>query len=192
MIKSLKISIRYPVEEGRGIFLQKQVLVVMGSDSDWSIMRKALTTLDQFGVAYDVHVASAHRTTERALTLAKQAHQQGYDVIIAGAGAAAHLPGVLAAVTPLPVIGVPINATALQGVDALYAMVQMPSGIPVATVAIDGATNAALLAIQILGVKDNVLRQRLIEYKAQLAEGVAEKDQKIQEMVRKNQDQVNA
>ena len=164
-----------------------QVLVIMGSDSDWSVMEKALVILEQFAINYEVQVASAHRTTERALALASQAHQNGFDVIIAGAGAAAHLPGVLAAVTPLPVIGIPINATALQGVDALYAMVQMPSGIPVATVAIDGAKNAALLAIQILSVKDNILRQKLIEYKERLAEEVTEKDQKIQELVRKIQ-----
>ena len=137
-------------------------------------------------------MASAHRTTDRALALARQAHYDGFDVIIAGAGAAAHLPGVLAAVTPLPVIGIPINATALQGLDALYAIVQMPSGIPVATVAIVGAKNAALLAIQILGVKDNALRQKLIEYKKQLAEEVAIKDEKIQESVREMQKPQNA
>ena len=177
-----------PVEEGREIFLKNnQVLVIMGSDSDWPIMQKALATLNEFAIGYEVHVASAHRTTDRALALARQAHYDGFDVIIAGAGAAAHLPGVLAAVTPLPVIGIPINATALQGLDALYAIVQMPSGIPVATVAIDGAKNAALLAIQILGVKDNALRQKLIEYKKQLAEEVAIKDEKIQESVREMQ-----
>lgn len=169
-----------------------QVLVIMGSDSDWSVMHKSLAVLEQFAVNYEVHVASAHRATERALALASQAHQQGFDVIIAGAGAAAHLPGVLASVTPLPVIGIPINTTALQGLDALYAMVQMPSGIPVATVAIDGAKNAALLAIQILGTKDDDLRQKFIEYKAQLVEEVSIKDGKIQELVSKRQDQKNA
>ncbi|MDD2432374.1 MAG: 5-(carboxyamino)imidazole ribonucleotide mutase [Clostridia bacterium] len=164
--------------------MANQVLVIMGSDSDWSIMKKALVILREFAVDYEVYVASAHRTTERALQLAREAHQKNFEVIIAGAGAAAHLPGVLAAVTPLPVIGIPINATALQGVDALYAMVQMPSGVPVATVAIDGAKNAALLAIRILSIKDNVLRQKLIEYKEQLAVEVTKKDEKIQKLVR--------
>lgn len=155
----------------------------MGSDSDWPVMKKALEVLRKFGVGFEARVASAHRTTEQALELAKKAHEVGYSVIIAGAGAAAHLPGVLAAVTPLPVIGVPINGTALQGVDALYAMVQMPSGIPVATVAIDGAKNAALLAVQILSVKENKLRQQLIEYKRKMAAEVKAKDEKIQKLV---------
>jgi 5-(carboxyamino)imidazole ribonucleotide mutase len=146
-------------------------------------MKKAVETLREFGVAFEAHVASAHRTTEQALDLARKAHEEGFAVIIAGAGAAAHLPGVLAAVTPLPVIGVPINGTALQGVDALYAMVQMPSGIPVATVAIDGAKNAALLAVQILSIKENRLRQQLIEYKRKMAAEVKAKDEKIQKLV---------
>lgn len=163
--------------------MEKQVLVIMGSDSDWPIMKKTLETLREFGVGFAVHVASAHRTTERALAMAGKAHEEGFEVIIAGAGAAAHLPGVLAAVTPLPVIGIPINATALQGVDALYAMVQMPSGIPVATVAIDGAKNAALLAIQILSVKEGKLRKQLIEYKKKMVTEVMVKDEKIQKLV---------
>ncbi|MGI6606835.1 MAG: 5-(carboxyamino)imidazole ribonucleotide mutase [Peptococcia bacterium] len=163
--------------------MEKQVLVIMGSDSDWPVMKKAVETLREFGVAFEAHVASAHRTTEQALDLARKAHEEGFAVIIAGAGAAAHLPGVLAAVTPLPVIGVPINGTALQGVDALYAMVQMPSGIPVATVAIDGAKNAALLAVQILSIKENRLRQQLIEYKRKMAAEVKAKDEKIQKLV---------
>lgn len=158
-------------------------MVIMGSDSDWPVMKKAVETLREFGVAFEAHVASAHRTTEQALDLARKAHEEGFAVIIAGAGAAAHLPGVLAAVTPLPVIGVPINGTALQGVDALYAMVQMPSGIPVATVAIDGAKNAALLAVQILSIKENRLRQQLIEYKRKMATEVKAKDEKIQKLV---------
>lgn len=158
-------------------------MVIMGSDSDWPVMKKAVETLREFGVAFEAHVASAHRTTEQALDLARKAHEEGFAVIIAGAGAAAHLPGVLAAVTPLPVIGVPINGTALQGVDALYAMVQMPSGIPVATVAIDGAKNAALLAVQILSIKENRLRQQLIEYKRKMAAEVKAKDEKIQKLV---------
>jgi 5-(carboxyamino)imidazole ribonucleotide mutase len=144
-------------------------------------MQKAALTLKEFGVAYEVHVASAHRTPERALALAREAAERGIEVIIAGAGAAAHLPGVLAAVTPLPVIGIPINATALSGLDALYAIVQMPSGIPVAAVAIDGAKNAALLAVQILGVKDKALREKFVSYKAQMAEEVVAKHKKVQQ-----------
>ncbi len=163
--------------------MDREVLVIMGSDSDWPIMKKALEILREFGVGFSAHVASAHRTTEQALDLARNAHGQGYSVIIAGAGAAAHLPGVLAAATPLPVIGVPINGTALQGVDALYAMVQMPSGIPVATVAIDGAKNAALLAVQILSIKENKLREQLIEYKRKMAAEVMAKDEKLQKMI---------
>lgn len=159
-----------------------QVLVVMGSDSDWNVMKKCAETLKEFGVEYEVHVASAHRTTDRALELAQKAAGRGVEVIIAGAGAAAHLPGVLAAVTPLPVIGVPLNATPLQGVDALYAIVQMPAGIPVAAVAVDGAKNAALLAVQILGVKENALRDKIVAYKQKMAGEVAAKDAKIKEL----------
>lgn len=160
--------------------MKAQVLVIMGSDSDWKIMEKAVKTLRDFHVGCQVHVASAHRTPAKALTLSREAHEKGIEVIIAGAGAAAHLAGVLASETPLPVIGVPINATALQGVDALYAMVQMPSGIPVATMAVDGAKNAALLAVQILGVKDPGLREAFIKYKETMAQEVEEKDRKLQ------------
>jgi 5-(carboxyamino)imidazole ribonucleotide mutase len=161
-----------------------KVLVVMGSDSDWKIMEKAVKTLKEFQVECEVHVASAHRTPTKALALSREAHIKGFDVIIAGAGAAAHLAGVLASETPLPIIGVPINGTALQGVDALYATVQMPSGVPVATVAIDGAKNAALLAIQMLGIKDAALRQKFLDYKQTMAAEVEGKDQKIQAMVK--------
>jgi len=165
--------------------MKGKVLVVMGSDSDWKVMEKAVKTLTEFNVECEVHVASAHRTPAKALALSREAHQKGFDVIIAGAGAAAHLAGVLASESPLPIIGVPINGTALQGVDALYATVQMPSGVPVATVAIDGAKNAALLAIQMLGIKDAELRQKFIEYKAGMADEVAAKDEKIQELAKK-------
>lgn len=161
----------------------KQVLIIMGSDSDWNIMKKAAQMLKEFDVEFDVHVASAHRTTDKALKLAQEAEAKGIEVIIAGAGAAAHLPGVLAAVTPLPVIGVPINATALNGVDALYAIVQMPSGVPVASVAIDGAKNAALLAVQILGTKDKELREKFKQFKADMVEEVEQKDQRVQKLV---------
>lgn len=157
-----------------------KVLLVMGSDSDWPVMKKAAQTLKEFNVEFEVHVASAHRTTERALLLAREADKRGVEVIIAGAGAAAHLPGVLAAVTPLPVIGVPINATPLMGVDALYSIVQMPSGIPVAAVAIDGAKNAALLAVQILSVGDKSIRAKIVRYKEDMAQEVEAKNNKIQ------------
>lgn len=161
-----------------------KVLLVMGSDSDWQVMKKAAQTLKDFQIEFEVQVASAHRTTDRALRLAREAEERGVEVIIAGAGAAAHLPGVLAAVTPLPVIGVPINATALQGVDALYAIVQMPSGIPVATVAIDGAKNAALLAVQILATGDKSLRKKIVKYKEEMAREVEDKNTKIQNKLR--------
>ena len=156
-----------------------KVLVVMGSDSDWKIMEAAVDTLRSFGVTADAIVASAHRTPDRALALSESARENGYSVIIAGAGAAAHLAGVLASKTTLPVIGVPINGTALQGVDALYATVQMPSGVPVATVAIDGAKNAALLAVQMLAIRDDHLSQQLSLEKEKMAAQVAEKSEKI-------------
>ncbi len=159
-----------------------KVLVVMGSDSDWNIMKKAVETLKAFEVEADVQVASAHRTPEKALALSENAREKGFAVIIAGAGAAAHLAGVLAAKTTLPVIGVPINGTALQGLDALYATVQMPSGVPVAAVAIDGAKNAALLAIQILAVSDERLSRLLAQEKAAMAAQVEEKNQKIRQL----------
>jgi phosphoribosylaminoimidazole carboxylase PurE protein len=161
-----------------------KVLIIMGSDSDWDVMKQAALTLYKFDVPFEVHVASAHRTPERVLALSKEAHTRGVEVIIAGAGAAAHLPGVAAAMTPLPVIGVPINATALMGTDALYAMVQMPSGVPVATVALDGASNAALLAVQILGIGDAELRNRFIRFKGAMAEDVSVKHANVQRRVK--------
>jgi 5-(carboxyamino)imidazole ribonucleotide mutase len=161
-----------------------KVLIVMGSDSDWKVMEPAVQTLNKFGVAVEVNVASAHRTPERALALSEKARENGFGVIIAGAGAAAHLAGVLAAKTTLPVIAVPINSTALQGVDALYAMVQMPAGVPVATVAIDGAKNAALLAIQILGVHNEKLSALLTKEKADMAAQVLERHEKVQALAK--------
>lgn len=157
--------------------------IVMGSDSDLKIMQESVKILREFGVESELIVASAHRTPDKALTYAKTAEERGLEVIIAGAGAAAHLPGVLAAVTPLPVIGVPINATALQGLDALYAIVQMPSGIPVATVAINGAKNAGILAAQILAVKYPQIREKLKAYKIKMAEEVEIKSAKVQAAV---------
>ncbi|KJS20882.1 MAG: N5-carboxyaminoimidazole ribonucleotide mutase [Clostridiaceae bacterium BRH_c20a] len=155
----------------------------MGSDSDLPIMQEAAKVLKSFGIGYDLVVASAHRTPYRALGYAEKAEENGLEVIIAGAGAAAHLPGVLAAVTPLPIIGVPINATPLQGLDSLYAIVQMPSGIPVATVAINGAKNAGLLAVQILAVKYPELREKFKEFKQNLALEVEAKAEKVKNAV---------
>ena len=160
-----------------------KVGIVMGSDSDLKIMQDAVKVLRDFGVESELIVASAHRTPYKALQYAETAEERGIEVIIAGAGAAAHLGGVLAAVTPLPVIGVPINATALNGLDALYAMVQMPSGIPVATVAINGAKNAGILAAQILSVKEPELRKQLKAYKEKMAQEVEAKNQRVQEAV---------
>lgn len=160
-----------------------KVGIVMGSDSDLKIMQDAVKVLRDFGVESELVVASAHRTPYKALQYAESAEERGIEVIIAGAGAAAHLGGVLAAVTPLPVIGVPINATALNGLDALYAMVQMPSGIPVATVAINGAKNAGILAAQILSVKEPELRKQLKTYKEKMAQEVEAKNQRVQEAV---------
>ena len=146
-----------------------RVAIVMGSGSDRPVMEKAETTLESFGIDSEVKVLSAHKTPDQALEFASTAAEQGFSVIIAGAGKAAHLAGVMAAKSLLPVIGVPINAS-LDGMDALLATVQMPTGIPVATVAIDGATNAALLAVAILAVGDDALRERLARYRADLAE----------------------
>ncbi|MBQ2776971.1 MAG: 5-(carboxyamino)imidazole ribonucleotide mutase [Peptococcaceae bacterium] len=160
-----------------------KVGIVMGSDSDLKIMQDAVKVLRDFGVESELVVASAHRTPYKALQYAETAEERGIEVIIAGAGAAAHLGGVLAAVTTLPVIGVPINATALNGLDALYAMVQMPSGIPVATVAINGAKNAGILAAQILSVKEPELRKQLKAYKEKMAQEVEIKNQRVQEAI---------
>ena len=159
-----------------------KVLVVMGSDSDWKVMSAAVETLRSYDVDIDLHVASAHRVPDVVSEMSAKARENGFSVIIAAAGAAAHLAGVLASKTTLPVIGVPLSGTALQGVDALYATVQMPSGIPVATVAIDGARNAALLAIQILAVSDEKLAARLAEDKLDLYGQIEEKSKKVREL----------
>lgn len=149
--------------------------IVMGSDSDLPIMKNAAEVLEIFGIEFELTVISAHRSPKRAIEYAATATERGLEVIIAGAGGAAHLPGVLAAMTPLPVIGVPIKTKTLNGVDSLYSIVQMPSGIPVATVAINGAKNAGILAAQIISVVDNDLRQHIIDYKKKLAQGVNDK-----------------
>lgn len=146
-----------------------KVAIVMGSKSDAEIMKGASDMLEQFGVASETYVMSAHRTPHAAMEFATKAEENGFEVIIAGAGMAAHLPGVLAALTPLPVIGVPTRSAALDGVDSLYAIVQMPTGVPVATVAIDGAKNAGILATQILSVKYPELREAIKAHKEKLA-----------------------
>jgi 5-(carboxyamino)imidazole ribonucleotide mutase len=143
--------------------------ILMGSDSDWPTMKGAADACGEFGVAHEVKVISAHRTPQDLARYATGAHGRGLRVIIAGAGGAAHLPGVTAAMTTLPVIGVPINTKALKGLDSLLSIVQMPSGIPVATVAIDGARNAGLLAVQILGVGNPSLQKKLVAFKQRLA-----------------------
>jgi len=157
------------------------VSIVMGSDSDLEIMREAGKTLEEFGVAYEIDVTSAHRSPDRTAEFARNAAGRGIRVIIAGAGGAAHLAGVIAAHTTLPVIGVPIPSTALQGMDSLLATVQMPAGIPVATVAIGkpGATNAGILAAQMIGLADAAIARKLAAHKQKLAVGVEEKSRKL-------------
>ncbi len=146
--------------------------IVLGSDSDLPKVEETASVLRDFGVPYEMTIASAHRNPDLAATYARDAEKRGIAVIIAGAGMAAHLPGVLAAYTCLPVIGVPLQGGALNGIDALYSIVQMPPGVPVATVAVNGARNAALLAIQMLGTKDSGLREKFRAYKKELAEKV--------------------
>jgi 5-(carboxyamino)imidazole ribonucleotide mutase len=160
----------------------KKVLIVMGSDSDLPIMQNACKVLDELQVPYSVRISSAHRAPQKTAALAAGAMKEGFGVIIAGAGGAAHLAGVIAAETSLPVIAVPIKSGALVGFDALLAMVQMPAGIPAATVAIDGARNAGILAAQILAAADDALLQRIVDFKAGLLAGVEAKDAKLQEL----------
>jgi 5-(carboxyamino)imidazole ribonucleotide mutase len=158
-----------------------RVGILMGSDSDLEVMEEAARACEEFGVTWEMHVLSAHRTPYDTADYAKTAHARGLKVLIAGAGGAAHLAGVVAAHTLLPVIGVPIKSKALQGHDSLLSMVQMPAGVPVATVAIDGGRNAGLLAVQILATSDVDLFTRLVAYKEQLAESTREKDRRLQE-----------
>jgi len=164
--------------------MDPRVGILMGSDSDLEIMEEAAQVCEEFGVTYEIHVLSAHRTPQDTADYARHAHQRGLKVIIAGAGGAAHLAGVVAAHTPLPVIGVPIKSKALKGHDSLLSIVQMPRGVPVATVAIDGGHNAGLLAVQILATHDTDLFARLVAYKEQLAEATREKDRRLQERLR--------
>lgn len=163
--------------------MEKPVVgIVMGSDSDLPVVKEAALILEQFSIPFEMRIISAHRTPEKAAEYAKTAAERGLEVIIAAAGGAAHLAGVLAADTPLPVIGLPIKSATLSGVDSLYSIVQMPSGIPVATVAINGAKNAALLAIQMLSIGNKELREKIKDYKVKLALAVEEKDNRLQEV----------
>lgn len=156
------------------------VAIVMGSDSDLSVMKEAAEMLKSFGVSFQMTVISAHRTPDRAFSFAKEARTKGIKVIIAGAGGAAHLAGVLAGVSTLPVIGVPIQSPALRGIDSLYSTVQMPPGVPVATVAINGAMNAGILAVQILAVADEGLQKKLKQFKIDLEKKVQQKAKKVE------------
>ena len=162
--------------------MSKKVAVIMGSDSDFPIVKDAVKELKAYGVPVEVHVMSAHRTPELASEFAAKAKENGFGVIICAAGMAAHLAGVIAGHTTLPVIGIPIKST-FDGLDALLATVQMPSGIPVATVAVNGAKNAAILAIQMLALSDDTLADKLAEAKQKMIDGVKEKDAKMQQMV---------
>lgn len=163
----------------------KKIAIIMGSDSDFPTVKDAIVELKSFGVPYEVRVMSAHRTPEIACEFAKNAKENGFGVIIAAAGKAAHLAGVLAGHSTLPVIGIPIKSSTLDGLDALLATVQMPAGIPVATVAIDGAKNAAILAVQMLALSDDTLAQKLVEMKKDMVDGVIKKDKKLQDEVAK-------
>jgi 5-(carboxyamino)imidazole ribonucleotide mutase len=159
--------------------------IIMGSQSDFPVVEASIKLLKHFEISVDVRVISAHRTPEDAANYAKEASDRGVEVIIAAAGKAAHLPGVLAAYTTLPVIGLPIKSSTMDGLDSLLSMVQMPSGVPVATVAINGSTNAALLAVEILALKDRSLRDSLKAYKDRMVNDVKEQDERIQKEVLK-------
>ncbi len=158
----------------------KKVAVIMGSDSDWPVVQAACAQLKEFGIPYEAHILSAHRTPAAAAEFAKNARANGFGVLICAAGMAAHLAGAFAANTTLPVIGIPMKGGAADGLDALLSTVQMPSGIPVATVALNGAKNAAVLAAQILAVGDDALAAKLDEARVKMAAQIAEKEQKLQ------------
>jgi 5-(carboxyamino)imidazole ribonucleotide mutase len=163
--------------------VQPIVGVVMGSDSDWSVMSDAAQALKEFGIEYEVEVLSAHRTPERMIEWGKAAADRGIKVIIAGAGGSAHLPGMLASVTTLPVIGVPVALAKLDGMDSLLSIVQMPAGIPVATVSIGGARNAGILAARIIGTNDASMREKLAAFGESLKVTVAEKNEKLKSQI---------
>lgn len=159
------------------------VAIIMGSDSDLAIMQDAAKFLDTVGISYEMKILSVHRTPEKAMEYAKELNENGVKVIIAGAGGAAHLPGVFAAMVPtVPVIGIPIHTKTLSGVDSLYSIVQMPSGIPVATVAINGAKNAGILAASMIAIGDNEVKEKLADFKNSLKDAVTKKDEKLQDL----------
>jgi len=158
-----------------------QVAIVMGSQSDWQTMRCAAEVLDELGVSYEARIVSAHRTPDRMVEFGKSAHEAGVKVIVAGAGGAAHLPGMLASVTALPIIGVPVQLATLDGLDSLLSIVQMPAGIPVATVSINGAKNAGLLAARILGTTDAAIGDLVEAYARELEQQVEAKNQRLKE-----------
>lgn len=163
--------------------MEKPVVgIIMGSDSDLPVMKDAAVILEKFGLACEVTIISAHRTPERAEQYARTAVERGLKVIIAGAGKAAHLAGVLAAFTPLPVIGVPILTSSLAGADSLYSMVQMPNGVPVAVVALNGATNAGILAAQIIGASDERVRDEIARYKEEMKKSVNEQAERLERL----------
>ena len=163
-----------------------QVGIVMGSDSDWKVMGQAAEVMREFGVEFEACVVSAHRTPEAMLCYGKEAAQRDLKVIIAGAGGAAHLPGMLASATPLPVIGVPVPLKYLDGMDSLLSIVQMPAGVPVATVSIGGARNAGLLAVRMLAMSDPVLQQKMADFQQDLAHQSAQKNQTLQRSLESN------
>lgn len=163
-----------------------KVGIVMGSDSDMPVMSKAAEMLDRFGISYEMTIISAHREPDVFFEYAKSAESKGFKVIIAGAGMAAHLPGMCAAIFPMPVIGIPMHTTSLGGKDSLYSIVQMPSGIPVATVAINGGANAGILAAKILATNDEELLKKLKDYSESLKKSIQEKDARLQEVGYKN------
>jgi 5-(carboxyamino)imidazole ribonucleotide mutase len=160
--------------------MMKKVGIIMGSDSDLPVMKAAVDILNAFGVSIETTIVSAHRTPERLVTYAQSAHHRDIGVIIAGAGGAAHLPGMVASFTHLPVIGVPVKSRTMSGIDSLYSIVQMPPGVPVATVAINGAKNAGILAAQILGIEDTMLAQKVIDFKRQMEQEVLDKAEKLE------------
>jgi 5-(carboxyamino)imidazole ribonucleotide mutase len=160
--------------------------IIMGSDSDLPVMQAAATVLDEFNIPYELTIVSAHRTPDRMYEYAKSAHTRGLQIIIAGAGGSAHLPGMVAAITHLPVIGVPVQSKTMSGIDSLYSIVQMPGGIPVATVAINGAKNAGLLAAQIIATTDTVLAEKLIEFRKEMCMEVEEKAHRLEKIGHKN------
>jgi len=160
-----------------------RVGIVMGSDSDWPTMKAAAEALEEFGIEYEADVVSAHRMPAEMIAYGEEAHGRGLSVIIAGAGGAAHLPGMLAAVTPLPVIGVPVPLKYLDGMDSLLSIVQMPAGVPVATVAIGNARNAGLLAVRILAATDAALQQKMVDFQASLKESAHKKGEVVRQAV---------